>query len=57
MVSDVGPYHVPLLNIDIWEHAYYLDYKNARLTFLNKVWQVVNWKKVVERYNSAKMLI
>ncbi len=38
MVSDVSSELVPLLNMDVWEHAYYLDYKNARPVFLKEMW-------------------
>ncbi len=41
---------VPLLTCDVWEHAYYIDYRNARAKYLENFWQVVNWAKVEERY-------
>ena len=44
---------IPLLNIDIWEHAFYIDYKHAKADFLKNVWQVVNWDKVEERLTQA----
>lgn len=45
----MSPHLIPLLNIDIWEHAFYLDYKNAKGDFMKEIWKVVNWDKVSKR--------
>ncbi len=42
----------PLLTCDVWEHAYYIDYRNARAKYLENYWHVVNWVKVEGRYNA-----
>lgn len=50
----MGPNLHPLLTIDIWEHAYYLDYKNLRPTFLKEMWKVINWQKVEKRLEAVR---
>ena len=41
----------PLLTIDVWEHAYYIDYRNARADGVKAFWEVLDWAVVSERYN------
>ena len=53
-LCDQGAHLVPLMTIDIWEHAYYLDYQNVRPNFMKEIWKIVNWKVVEERLAAAK---
>lgn len=43
----------PLMNIDVWEHAYYLQYKNARAEYLKNIWEIINWQVVEQRLASV----
>jgi Fe-Mn family superoxide dismutase len=45
----------PILGLDLWEHSYYLNYKNDRATFMQKWWDVVNWEKVAEIFEAIRL--
>lgn len=45
---------VPLLGVDVWEHAYYLQYKNVRPDYLKAIWNVIDMETVAARLAAAK---
>ncbi len=55
--SNAGQGSIPLLVIDIWEHAFYLQYKNVKADYITAFWQVVNWVDVASRLTAAKGLV
>lgn len=44
----------PIFGIDVWEHAYYLQYKNVRANYFKEIWKVIDWEVVEKRYLSSK---
>ena len=44
---------IPILGVDVWEHAYYLQYKNSRPDYLKEIWKIINWGDVEKRLDKA----
>ena len=42
--------YIPLMTFDVWEHAYYIDYRNLRGDYLNALWQILDWRIIEDRY-------
>jgi superoxide dismutase, Fe-Mn family len=43
-----------MVQVDVWEHAYYLDYENRRAEYLKNIWQIINWRFVEEQFTAAR---
>jgi len=52
--GNLAPASIPLLMLDMWEHAFYLDYQNVKADYVKAFWNIVSWPDVKERFTAAR---
>lgn len=53
LMPNIGISGTPILGIDVWEHAYYLNYQNKRADYLDTIFNIINWNEVAKKYDAA----
>lgn len=48
-----GVFGIPIISLDLWEHAYYLKYKNQRINYIKAFWNIVNWDEALKRFENT----
>jgi len=52
--GNLAPASIPLLMLDMWEHAFYLDYQNVKGEYVKAFWNIVSWPDVTARFEAAR---